>query len=89
MMFTNSETLNPNKKEIAFVAINCEHGFEETVINQLQSIEGVIEIQHTVGNYDVIVKIQAPSVESLRELITWKIRKLEKIRSSTNLICMQ
>ena len=88
-MLTNIEALNPKKKEMAFVAINCEHGFEEAVINQLQSIEGITEIQHTVGNYDVIVKIQAQSVELLRELITWKIRKLEKIRSSTNLICMQ
>ena len=89
MMLTNTETLNLNKKEIAYVAINCEHGFEQFIINKLQSIDGVIEIQNTIGNYDILVKIEAQSLESLRELITWKIRKLEKIRSSTNLICMK
>lgn len=88
-MLTNTETLNLNKKEIAYVAINCEHGYEQFIINKLQSIDGVIEIQNTIGNYDILVKIEAQSLESLRELITWKIRKLEKIRSSTNLICMK
>ncbi len=88
-MLTNTETLNLNKKETAYVAINCEHGYEQFIINKLQSIDGVIEIQNTIGNYDILVKIEAQSLESLRELITWKIRKLEKIRSSTNLICMK
>ena len=88
-ILANAKILNLNKKEMAYVAINCEHGFEQFIIHKLQSIDGVIEIQNTLGNYDIIIKIEAQSLESLRDLITWKIRKLEKIRSSTNLICIK
>ncbi|KFI21165.1 AsnC family transcriptional regulator, partial [Nitrosococcus oceani] len=31
-------------------------------------------------------KIESPTVEALREIITWKIRKIEKIRSTLTLM---
>ena len=70
----------------AFVLINCELGSEESVISQLKSIEGVIEVHGTFGAYDVIAKIESDSIEALRETITWKIRKIEKIRSTLTLM---
>ncbi len=70
----------------AFVLINCELGSEETVITQLKSLEGVTEVHGTFGAYDILVKIESDRVESLRELITWKIRKIENIRSTLTLM---
>ncbi|MBI5378089.1 MAG: Lrp/AsnC ligand binding domain-containing protein, partial [Thaumarchaeota archaeon] len=38
------------------------------------------------GAYDIVVKVESPTVERLREVITWKIRKIEKIRSTLTLM---
>ncbi len=49
-------------------------------------MEGVKEVHGTFGAYDILAKIESPSVEALREVITWKIRKIEKIRSTLTLM---
>ncbi len=70
----------------AYVLINCELGSEESVIAKLKSIEGVTEVHGTFGAYDILAKIESDRVESLRETITWKIRKIENIRSTLTLM---
>ncbi len=70
----------------AYVLINCELGSEEAVISQIKSIEGVKEVHGTFGAYDILVKIESDRVETLREVITWKIRKIEHIRSTLTLM---
>ena len=70
----------------AYVLINCELGSEETIISQLKDLEGVIEVHGTFGAYDILAKIESGTVEALRETITWKIRKIEKIRSTLTLM---
>jgi DNA-binding Lrp family transcriptional regulator len=70
----------------AYVLINCELGSEEAIISQLKAINGVKEVHGTFGAYDILAKIESPTVEALREIITWKIRKIEKIRSTLTLM---
>ncbi len=69
-----------------YVLINCELGSEEAVIGELKSIEGVKEVHGTFGAYDILAKVQSDQVEKLRETITWKIRKIPKIRSTLTLM---
>ena len=69
----------------AFVLINCELGSEEHIITELKTLSDVEEVQGTFGAYDIIAKISSESVEKIRETITWKIRKIEKIRSTLTL----
>ena len=70
----------------AYVLINCELGSEEFVISELKSIEGVVEVHGTFGAYDILAKITSDQVEKLRETITWKVRKIAKIRSTLTLM---
>ena len=69
----------------AFVLINCELGSEEKIIEELKTLSDVKSVQGTFGAYDIIVEIASESVEQIRETITWKIRKIEKIRSTLTL----
>ena len=69
----------------AFVLINCELGSEEQIIEELKTLSDVKSVQGTFGAYDIIVEIASESVEQIRETITWKIRKIEKIRSTLTL----
>lgn len=69
----------------AFVLINCELGSEEKIIEELKTFSDVKSVQGTFGAYDIIAEISSKSVEQIRETITWKIRKIEKIRSTLTL----
>lgn len=70
----------------AYVLINCELGSEQAVIKQVKAIDGIIEVRGVFGAYDILIKIETASVERLREIITWKIRKIDKIRSTLTLM---
>ena len=70
----------------AYVLINCDLGSEEFVISELKSLEDVVEVHGTFGAYDILAKVEAELVEKLRETITWKIRKIDKIRSTLTLM---
>ena len=66
----------------AYVLINSE----ESIIQQLKSLDGVVEVHGTFGAYDILAKIESSTVEVLRETITWKIRKIDQIRSTLTLM---
>ena len=70
----------------AYILINCELGSEESIIQQLKSLDVVAEVHGTFGAYDILAKIESSTVEVLRETITWKIRKIDQIRSTLTLI---
>ena len=70
----------------AYVLINCELGSEESIIQQLKNLDGVIEVHGTFGAYDILAKIESSTVDVLRETITWKIRKIDQIRSTLTLM---
>ncbi|NWJ77614.1 Lrp/AsnC ligand binding domain-containing protein [Marine Group I thaumarchaeote] len=71
---------------IAYILLNCELGSEESIIQQLKNLDGISEVRGTFGAYDILAKIESPTVEALREIITWKIRKIGQIRSTLTLI---
>ncbi len=73
----------------AYVLINCFIGAEESVIPQLKEIDLVKEVHGTFGAYDIVVLVEADTTESLRDAITWKIRKIEKIRSTLTLMAIE
>ena len=70
----------------AYVLINCDLGAEEDVIDALKEIDDVKEVLGTFGAYDIIAKVDADKVDTLRETITWKIRKIDRIRSTLTLM---
>ena len=73
----------------AYVLMNCDLGAEDDVIGGLKQIEQVKEVHGTFGAYDIIVKAEAESADKLREAITWKIRKMAKIRSTLTLTVVE
>ena len=73
----------------AYVLLNCELGAEEEIIGKLKELENVKEVHGTFGAYDIIAKVEAESADKLREAITWKIRKMDKIRSTLTLTVVE
>jgi len=70
----------------AFVFINTEIGAEDEVMEALIKMSEVMEAMIVYGPYDLVVKVSTDTAESLRKLISEKIRKLPKIKNTTTLI---
>ncbi len=75
--------------ETAYVLLNCDLGYEEAVIEDLEHIDSVKEIHGVYGAYDIIARVKNSEREKLRETIMWKIRKLEHVRSTLTLMGIQ
>ena len=73
----------------AFVLINVESGSEDEVLNEIKSLEGVEEAYFSYGVYDLITRIKADTMENLKDMVTRKIRTLNKVRSTLTLIMME
>jgi DNA-binding Lrp family transcriptional regulator len=71
---------------VAFVLINAEIGSEEEVLKGVQDVEGVKESYIVYGVYDIVAKIEADTIDELKDVITLHIRRLNKVRSSMTLI---
>lgn len=71
---------------VAFVLINTEMGSESEVLNALKKINDVKEAYVVYGVYDLVVKVEAKTAEELRNIITWNIRKQDKVRSTLTLM---
>ena len=70
----------------AYVLINSDLGFEQAVVDELKQLDDVKEVHGVFGAYDILAKVESDNVENLRETITWKIRKLNRIRSTLTLM---
>lgn len=70
----------------AFVLINAEIGSEEKILDELKKVEGVKEAYCAYGVYDIIVKIKADNMDKLKDIITWKVRKLNNVRSTLTML---
>ena len=71
--------------EILYILINCDLGSEVEIISELMKIPEVKEVRGTYGVYDIFVKLQGDSRENLENIITNKIRRITKIRSTITL----
>ena len=67
---------------MAFVLINTEMGAEQEVLNALRKISDVKEAYFVYGVYDIVAKVESDSMDRLKDVITWNIRRLNKVRST-------
>ena len=74
---------------IAFVLINAEIGSEREVLNELKKVEGIEEAYSVYGVYDIVAKVRADSMDKLKDIVTWRIRRLNKVRSTLTMIVIE
>ncbi len=73
----------------AYVLINCDLGSEEEIIKELKKLSEVIEVSGVYGVYDIVVKIKSDTMDKLREIITWHVRRIDKVRSTLTMIVIE
>ncbi len=70
----------------AFLLISSEVGQENQVISELQSIPEVKESYAVYGVYDVIAKIEAESMQHLKDVVSLRIRQLDSVRTTLTMV---
>ncbi|MCW4032784.1 MAG: Lrp/AsnC ligand binding domain-containing protein [Candidatus Bathyarchaeota archaeon] len=66
----------------AFVFISTELGEEKNLLKQLRSISNVKEAHIVYGVYDIVVKVEAETMDKLKEIVARNIRSLSEVRST-------
>jgi len=70
----------------AYVLITCDLGYEAEIIDEIKQLEDVKEAHEVFGAYDILAKVESANVKNLRDTITWKIRKLSRVKSTLTLM---
>ncbi len=73
----------------AFVLMNAELGSEDSIVDELRKISSVKEVFQVYGVYDILSLVEADTMEEVKETITWKLRKLEGVKSTLTMIVME
>lgn len=70
----------------AFVLINADSGSESEVLEELKAIPEIKEAHLVYGVYDIITRLETDIMQDLKDTISQKIRRIEKIRSTLTMI---
>ncbi len=65
--------------------ISCEIGEEQSLCSKLIEIPEIKNCLITFGSYDIVAEFVTDTSVEMNEIITSKIRKLQKIRSTITL----
>ncbi len=68
--------------------ISCEIGEEQSLYSKLKEIPEIKNCLITYGSYDIVVEFITDTSAQMNDIISSKIRKLEKIRSTITLHTM-
>jgi DNA-binding Lrp family transcriptional regulator len=70
----------------AYVLINTELGQEKSILEALNMVEEVSRIHTVYGVYDLIVEVEAESMDRLKEIILNKVRRIEHVKNTITLL---
>ncbi len=74
---------------MAYVLITTETGAVDEVLASLKKMESVKETYMVYGVYDIIATVKADTMDKLKEIVTWNLRSLEKVRSTLTMIVVE
>jgi DNA-binding Lrp family transcriptional regulator len=70
----------------AFVFINTEPASMSEVLKKVKAVEGVEEAEMIYGVYDIVAKVKTETMDQLKQIITYKIRRLDNVLATQTLL---
>ncbi len=71
--------------EKAYILLSCEIGTENEIVSEIKKIHEISNVIVTYGDYDIVVEAETSTPKEMDQLITTKIRKLTRVRSTITL----
>ena len=78
----------------SYILINSDLGTDESIITVIKEIldaekDMKYEIQGVYGVYDIVVKLSSDNIDTLRSIITNKIRKVTSVQSTLTMMVIE
>ena len=78
----------------AYVLINSDLGTDESIISKIKEIlkdekDVKFTTQGVYGIYDIILKLSSDNTDILRNIITYKIRKIKNVQSTLTMMVVE
>jgi DNA-binding Lrp family transcriptional regulator len=70
----------------AYVLINSDVGYESNVLEEIRKVEEVEQAFALYGVYDIIARVSSESLDELKHVITWKIRRMKGVTAALTMI---
>jgi DNA-binding Lrp family transcriptional regulator len=70
----------------AFLFINAEFLFIEDVINKLKEVPEIVDVYKVQGIYDIVARVNSDTEEKLKELVSERIRRIDRITGTVTVI---
>ena len=70
----------------AWVLVNTILGKEHLALDELRKIPGVMDAHLVLGEYDLMVFIEASSMKQLEDILSWNIRRQKNICNTVTMI---
>ena len=70
----------------AYVLLNAELGQEASIIDALQDVKEITTIHSLYGIYDLIIEMEADSMDRVKEVVFNNVRRLDHVKSTITLL---
>jgi len=70
----------------AYILISVEIGAEGEVLKSLKPVSEIKEAHLVYGVYDIIARVETETMQELKNTVSWKIRRIDKVRSTLTMI---
>lgn len=70
----------------AHMLINCVNGSDGSIIDDLKKFDSVREANPVQGAFDIVVKLESPNLQEIRDNVVEDIRKIKSILTTVTLI---
>jgi DNA-binding Lrp family transcriptional regulator len=72
----------------AYILLTVEGGTEDNVLSKIKNISGVEQAYVSYGVYDLIIKVNADTMQELKDVVTHKIRQIKQVNSTLTLLLL-
>lgn len=70
----------------AYVLLNTELGQEASIMEALKDVEEIKATRSLYGIYDLIIELEAESMDKVKEIVFNNIRRLDNVKSTITLL---
>jgi DNA-binding Lrp family transcriptional regulator len=76
--------------ERAFVLINTNDQIDDGILlEELKKIDGVSEAYKVCGIYDILVKVEAETMDKVSKVVNHRLKNLKNIKSTLTMVAIR
>jgi DNA-binding Lrp family transcriptional regulator len=76
--------------EKAFVLINTSDDIDDDLLlAQLKKIDGISEAYKVSGIYNILIKVEADTMDKVAKVVNYRLKNLKNIRSTLTMVAIR